>query len=201
MYILVPLIIILISAVTGAVIIWRKFPYLKKLPVDAVAVSETGLWEGFFPEVYRFFQKVDFGFYRHLFFKELEKFLRRLRVVSLKIDSFTKHLIDKIRTKGTKREIIKHLTPEKEGKDQEEAVQVFSEISKEERQKKEEHDLIIEIAKNPKNAELYKKLADLYILAENFSDAAEALETAMKLDPDDKKTAAKLRAVQKALPT
>ena len=77
----------------------------------------------------------------------------------------------------------------------------MAKLSPEEKQKKEEHVLIIEIAKNPKSPELYKKLADLYILEENFSDAVEALETAMKLNPEDKKTAAKLRAVQKALPS
>lgn len=196
MYILVPLIIILISAAVMAAVIWRKFPYLKKLPIDA-AVPESRVLEGFLPEVYHFFKKADFGFYRGLFFKELEKFLRRLRVVSLKIDSFTKQLIDKIRVNGTKKK-TQHLTPQQEEK--EEVVAVSSRMSLEEKQKAEEHVLIIEIAKNPKNPELYKKLADLYILAENFSDAAEALETALKLDPEDKKTAAKLRAVQKALP-
>lgn len=198
MYILVPLIIILVSTAIMAVIIWRKFPYLKKLPVDAT-VPQTGMVEGFLPEIYHLFKKMDLRFYEDLFFKELEKFLRRLRVVSLKIDSFTKHLIDKIRTNGIKKEKIQHLTSEQEIK--EEVVHVRPRLSLEERQKQEEHALIIEIAKNPKNQELYKKLADLYILAENFSDAAEALETALKLDPEDKKTAAKLRAVQKALPS
>lgn len=197
MYILVPLIIILVSAIIIAIIVGRKFPYLKKLPVEA-AIPEAGLFEGFLPEVYHFFKKADFGFYRELFFKELEKFLRRLRVVSLKIDSLTKKLIDKIRVNGVKKEKTEVFN--EESKEETVQISVSQKIPLEEQQKKEEHALIIEIAKNPKNAELYKKLADLYILMENFFDAAEALETALKLDPNDKKTAAKLRAVQKALP-
>src|SRR3989338_4877648 len=199
MYIFVPLIIIAVSASIIVVIIGRKFPYLKKLPVEAGAVSEVGLLEGFLPEIYHFFKKIDLGLYRDLFFKELEKFLRRLRVVSLRIDSFTKYLIDKIRINGVKKEKSQRLMAEQETK--EEVIPVRTKISLEEKQKQEEHALIIEIAKNPKSPELYKRLADLYILMENFPDATEVLETALKLDPEDKKTAAKLRAVQKALPT
>ena len=198
MYIILPLVVIVISTAVMAVIVGRKFPYLKKLPVDA-AVPESGIVGGFLPEVFHFFKKIDLSFYKDLFFKELEKFLRRLRVVSLKIDSFTKHLIDKIRTNGQK-DRIEHLTPKQEDH-QETEVAIMAKLSPEEKQKKEEHVLIIEIAKNPKSPELYKKLADIYILEENFSDAVEALETAMKLNPEDKKTAAKLRAVQKALPS
>ena len=114
------------------------------------------------------------------------------------MDSFTHHLIDKIRANGNG--TVEHLTPESESKETEAAVAVNPVLSREEKQKKEEHALIIEIAKNPKNPELYKKLADIYILTENFADAAEALETALKLDPEDKKTEVKLRAVRRALP-
>src|SRR3989344_777409 len=198
MYIIVPLIIIAISTVVMAVIVGRKFSYLKKLPIDSVSSPETGLWTGFFPEANHYLKKIDFHLYRDLFYKELEKFLRRLRVVSLKLDSFTHHLIDKIRASGNG--AVEHLTPESESKETEAAVAVNPVLSREEKQKKEEHALIIEIAKNPKNPELYKKLADIYILTENFADAAEALETALKLDPEDKKTEVKLRAVRRALP-
>ena len=210
MYILAPLVTIAVSAAIMIVIVGRKFPYLKKLPVDA-AVPESGIVEGFLPEFFYFFKKIDLSFYQDLFFKELEKFLRRLRVVSLKIDSFTKQLIDKIRTKRPAAERPASEVELAFGKqsqvDESGQKAGTSNIgagtveSFEEKQKKEEHALIIEIAKNPKSPELYKKLADLYILEENFSDAVEALETAVKLDPEDRKTAAKLRAVQKALPS
>lgn len=197
MYILIPLIIIAVSAAAMIAIVWRKFPYLKKLPVEAVHEG-TDLWAGFFSEARHYLKKIDFGSYRDLFFKELEKFLRRLRVVSLKLDRFTHHLIDKIRINENGKEAAGRLALSEESK--EEIVPVAVILSAEEKQKKEEHALIIEVAKNPKNAELYKKLADLYILSENFPDAAEALKTAFKLDPDDKKTEVKLRAVIKSLP-
>lgn len=205
MYIIIPLVIIFVSAFAAAIIIWRKLPYLKKLPVDSVSVPEVGMLESFFPEASGYLKKVDFSLCRSLFFKEVEKFLRRLRVVSLKLDRFTHHLIDRIHTNGSVKGDVEHLTPlsadESESKEVEMAVSISTaELSVEEKQKKEEHVLIIEIAKHPKNAELYKKLADLYILAENFSDAVEALETALKLDPNDKKAEAKLRAVNKKLP-
>src|SRR3990167_9382631 len=111
MYIIVPLIIIAISTVVMAVIVGRKFSYLKKLPIDSVSSPETGLWTGFFPEANHYLKKIDFHLYRDLFYKELEKFLRRLRVVSLKLDTFTHHLIDKIKTNEFKKETVEHLTP------------------------------------------------------------------------------------------
>ncbi|MDP3730940.1 MAG: tetratricopeptide repeat protein [bacterium] len=197
MYIIVPLIIIAGSVAIMAAIVWRKFPYLKKLPIDS-ASPEIGLWTGFFPEAGHYLKKIDFRLYRDLFYKELEKFLRRLRVVSLKLDTFTHHLIDKIRANGNG--AVEHLTPKSESKEAEVPVVVIPVLSREEKQKKDEHALIIEIAKNPKTPELYKRLADIYILTENFADAAEALKTALKLDPEDKKTEIKLRAVEKALP-
>ena len=190
MYIIIPLVIIAVSIMAVGAIVWRKFPYLKKLSADSASIPENGLLAGFFPEARNYLKKIDLSIYRDLFFKELEKFLRRLRVVSLKLDSFTRHLIDKIRANGSEKETIEHLTP----------LPPDSLESKVATPAIEEHNLIIEIAKNPKNAGLYKKLADLYILAENFSDAAESLETSLKLDPDDKKTEAKLRAVRKHLP-
>ena len=201
MYIIIPLVIIAVSIIVAGLIVWRKFAYLKKLPADSASVPENGMLADFFPEALGYLKKINLNSYRDLFFKELEKFLRRLRVVSLKLDTFTHHLIDKIKTNEFKKGTVEHLTP-KSDQDGEEAVPILlRNLSLEEKQKKEEHDLIIEIAKNPKNAELYKKLADIYILAENFSDAAEALETALKLDPEDKKTQAKLRAVTKNLPS
>lgn len=206
MYIIIPLAIILISALAMILVVWRKLPYLKKLPVDSVSVPEAGILESFFPEARRYLRKIDFSLYRELFFKELEKFLRRLRVVSLKLDRFSHQLIDKIHANGSTKANVEHLSASPVGGAKtaggETALPaVLPVLSVEEKQKKEEYVLIVEIAKNPKNAELYKKLADLYILSENFSDAAEALETALKLDPEDKKTAAKLRAVQKSLPS
>lgn len=200
MYIIAPLTIIIVSAIMMAIIIWRKFPYLKKLPVDSAPLPERGLLAGFFPEVHTYLRKIDVSLYRNLFFKELEKFLRRLRVISLKIDTFTHRLIDKIKTNHLKKETIEHLTPKSDQNGEVAVPVLLKNLSVEEKQKKEEHDLIIEIAKNPKNAELYKKLANIYILTENFSDAIEALETVLKLDPEDKIAAAKFRAVKKHLP-
>src|SRR3989344_7570025 len=156
MYIILPLVVIVISTAVMAVVVGRKVPYLRKLPVDA-GVPESGIVGGFLPEVFHFFKKIDLSFYQDLFFKELEKFLRRLRVVSLKIDSFTKQLIDKIRTKRPAAERPASEVELAFGKqsqvDESGQKAGTSNIgagtveSFEEKQKKEEHSLIIEIAK------------------------------------------------------
>lgn len=202
MYFIIPLTIAVSSLLVVFYVVWRKFPYLKKLSEPAVASPSSGeaglpvFLSEFFPEIIRYVEKIDFDFHKNNLLKEFEKFLRRLRVISLKLDSFTNSLLAKIKVEVLKNEE----RPVGEFKE----LSVTKSIKREnpaEKYKKEEQLLIIEIARNPKNPELYKKLADLYILAENFLDAVEALETAVKLDPEDKKTAAKLRAVQKALPS
>ncbi|OGN08532.1 MAG: hypothetical protein A3C61_01930 [Candidatus Yanofskybacteria bacterium RIFCSPHIGHO2_02_FULL_39_10] len=45
--------------------------------------------------------------------------------------------------------------------------------------------MIIEIAKNPKDAHLYEVLGDLYIEMENFVDAKESYEASIELSPQN----------------
>ena len=49
--------------------------------------------------------------------------------------------------------------------------------------KREEQRMIIEIAKNPKDAKLYEVLGDLYIKMNNLLDAKESYEAAIELNP------------------
>ena len=150
------------------------------------------LLSDFFPEVASYFKKVDLTSYKNHLMKELEKFLRRLRVLSLKLDGFTNKLLAKIKSENVKN----GHTLAQEFKDESSVKVITKKESPEERAKKEEQALIIEIAKNPKNPDLYKKLAEIYIVLKNSSDARESLKAALELNPEDHKTKEKLETMK-----
>ena len=54
-------------------------------------------WRELFPEVEQLFKKIKFDEYRTIWLLELEKFLRKFRLIFLKIDNFSDLLIKKIR--------------------------------------------------------------------------------------------------------
>ncbi|MBI2676827.1 MAG: tetratricopeptide repeat protein [Candidatus Yanofskybacteria bacterium] len=199
MYLIIPLFIIFVSLFGVMLIVWRKIPYLKKITNPApISFSESVplvLLSDFFPEVANYLKKSDLTAYRNHLMKELEKFLRRLRVLSLKLDSFTNKLLAKIKSENLKN----GHTLAQEFKEAAEVKTIQRKESFTERAKKEEQALIIEIAKNPKNPELYKKLAEVYLSVKNFSDAKESLETALELDPEDQQTREKLETVRRLL--
>lgn len=197
MHLGVTLTLILGLAIAILAIIWRKFPYLKKLPVDMEQKMGGSFFSDFFPELHQSFRRLDFSSYQSYFLREFEKFLRRLKVVSLKLEGLANSLIRKIKTNN-------HYTNGNGGavepkKQIAEPVKVFP-VESEVNYKKEEQSLIIEIAKDPKNPELYRRLGDIYMSMKNFLDAKESWETALKFDPEDERTKEKLAKVQSMLP-
>lgn len=159
-------------------------PYLRKLSVTDIP-SDSNFLFSMFPELANGINTTRLKQYRAIWLLELEKFLRRLRVLSMKMDRGSYSLITKIRNvTETKHEKSDSLVIS-EAKD----ISIISksaELKKEESVedwKKEEQRLIIEIAKNPKNSSLYEVLGDLYIKMGNFSDAKESYEAAIELNP------------------
>ena len=167
-FILIPFVLILLSAAGIFAIIWRKLPYLRKLSMTDVH-SGPGIFVDLFPEFARHINSTRLKHYRMVWFVELEKVLRRLRVLSLKMDRTSDSLIKKIRT-FTERKHSLVIEPVLEDKT--------------EAMKKEEQRLIIVIAKNPKSSSLYEMLGDLYVKMNNFIDAKESYEAAIELDPN-----------------
>ena len=115
---------------------------------------------------------------------ELEKFLRRFRLLSLRMDRLSDSLISKVR-KGYQNGNERPTTFPTEDQVPAEAkvfepVPVVNEL---ESFRKEEQRLIIEIAKNPKDAKLYDVLGGLYIKMGEYNDAKESFEAAIELDP------------------
>lgn len=209
MFIIIPLALIIFSLAAIAFIVYKKLPQLKSISPaggDGSVSSKYNLFSvnslnDFFPEIAEYLKKIKFKKYKNLWLMEVEKILRRLRLVSLKMDRFSDHLIKKIRKVGDSQLKVNAMqelrTNEPLGRSPmgeplaEQPVKVIKEKSVQDKPsivsmeslKSEEQKLIIEIAKNPKDYRLYETLGDLYMKMDNFDDAKESYEAAKELNP------------------
>lgn len=188
MFLLIPLTLILASVIGISVIVFRKMPYLNKLTPETHARGD--ILTDLFPELSEGFKSLKLKEYANLWLVDLEKFLRRLRVVSLKMDRMFDSWIKKIR-RGTEK---KHssmgvssgedINPVRNlARDKVASPEDLGEATSD-GMKREEQRLIIEIAKNPKDAKPYEVLGDLYVKMNNFFDAKESFEAAIELNPN-----------------
>ncbi len=199
MFILVPLALILASVVGISVIVYRKMPYLNKLTPEMHPSAREDVVGDFltdlFPEFSEGFKSLKLKEYGNLWLIELEKFIRKLRVVSLKMDRISDSWIKKIR-KGHGFRATTSINSEKITTEEIPVLKAkhAPQITLEE-MKREEQRLIIEIAKNPKDSKLYEVLGDLYSRMNNFSDAKESFEAAIELSPSSESLKQKLSKV------
>jgi tetratricopeptide (TPR) repeat protein len=189
MFLYIPLLIFVASLAALAIIIWKKWPFLKKLSSsDSIEIEpekSSDLFSEFFPELKEYLKDIKINEYKDMWLLEIEKFLRRLRVLSLRVDRASGTLIRKIRevnsdTVSAPVQIASKEQVSVEGQDKKSDSAVIQE-----QLKKDEQKLILEIAKNPKDAKLYVSLAELYIQLGNFSDAKESYDAAIELDPNN----------------
>lgn len=203
-FFLIPFCIFLASLLLTAWVIARKFVYLKKLTPEALegsAAVQENFWAELFPELAGLLKKIKIREYGVALLAEFEKFLRRLRLISLKIDTLTNRLIHKVRRSTVYHEEI--LTKEA-GVENEREAEISSRAAngngaKKKDLKGEEQRLIIEIAKNPKDAKLYKELGDIYVKTGEWPDAVESFKKALELDPEDESVKNKLEQASKRL--
>ncbi|MBI2062312.1 MAG: hypothetical protein HYT64_01295 [Candidatus Yanofskybacteria bacterium] len=217
MFIFIPLALLLVSVAGISVVVYRKMPYLNKLTPESHLSAQTnvvgGVLADLLPELSEGFKGLKLKEYGNLWLIELEKFLRRLRVVSLKMDRISDSWIKKIRNKTPKEDMnpvrslarvedaspteflggLKHHQETTPRKDLGEATSNGM--------KKEEQRLIIEIAKNPKDSKLYEILGDLYVKMNNLPDAKESFEAAIELSPHNEELQKKLSQVAEKLNT
>ena len=189
MYLIIPLILIVTSLGGALFIIWRKLPHLKELTMSK-EVSSNGFslkrdwWNmvyDFCPEVVDSIKNIRVDEYKEMWLVEMEKFLRRLRVVSLKTDRLSGALIKKIRKNVYSSGSLSYAAT-KEEKIEKNTTDMPTQESSREEFKKTEQRLILEIAKNPKNAVLYEELGDLYARMGDYKDAKESYEAAIELN-------------------
>jgi len=203
------LLFILCSALCIATIVWRKRSYINKLyllntagvsggttAIDGSGASILGFnWKrygaDFFPEGADLVRKFKLHEYKTAWLKEAEKILRKTRLVSLRVDRLSDSLIKKIRRVHVNGQLSDKISSEAvQDKTQKEDVGIKS-ISPV-FLKNEEQRLVMEIAKNPKNPDLYESLGDLYLEMNSFVDAKESYEAAIELSPQKESLKVKL---------
>ena len=211
MFIIIPLALILVSAGGIFFIVWRKLPHLKELTesVQEVqnktetlgVVSAGNNWQTLIydlcPEVLNWAKGIKIEEYKKMWLVETEKLLRRLRLVSLKMDRFSNSLIKKIRKRiysgnGStfSASAVEGSRDNQDTREKEDKKVEF---------KKNEQRLIIEIAKNPKNASFYEELGDLYAKMGDYRDAKESYEAAIELNSNNEELKKKLSIISEKL--
>ena len=217
MFLLIPLLIIFVSGLAITAIIWRKRPYLKEMIITEGNNSEFNLsskfsfleyGEEFFPELSILLKKIKIDRYKSIVLTEVEKFLRKTRLVFLRVDRVSDLLIKKVRKVHLNGQLNGHVAEEKSHEDNSAVTFSLANNKKEAYDtkpispsflKNEEQRLIIEIAKNPKDAHLYEMLGDLYTEMENFADAKESYEASIELNSQNESLKQKLSGVLEKL--
>jgi len=210
---------IFFSLIGLGVIVYRKIPVLARLSDEEMAIlnRKKGVMEKF--------KEIDYKQHGLNFMIGLEKFLRKVKIIFLKIENFLSKCIDFLRNRSQimtqkSREWIR-LREEKRRQEKEvvsdKSEEVISvKINKEEEKEvelemleedddlpiselkkpiKEEQQWIDLIIEDPKNITAYKFLGLLYYKQHNHSDAKASLETAVKLGCKDKKVKEALREI------
>mgnify|MGYP001567241325 FL=1 len=204
------LILIAIALLACAGIAWvvsRKIPYLKKLD-PALHEEEHETWfHAMFPEAISFVGAVRAIPFRTILTHELEKMMRTFRVAVMRLDTLSTRTISTLRTMRAPGVTEGHLSTdpvapedgeaqsEGEGSTVEDVPVIDPVVARRDELIAREQELIIAIARAPKNVELYEQIGSVYAELEQPQDAREAFEAGLKLDS----THAGLRAGLEAL--
>lgn len=186
-YLFIPLAIALVAVLVVAVIVARKMPYLRKLTPEAHETGET-LIHDFAPEAVTWVRGVPWRQYLHRALAEIEIGLNRLRQAMYALGHASESVMKGVRRAGQKaarshEAVVAQLEEQKKERETEYDADEID-LTDPEQLRAEEQRLIVAIAQNPKDVSLYSDIARVYMRLHAYHDAVEALEQAVKLDPD-----------------
>lgn len=190
-----------VSLLAVAVIVARKWTFLRRLEPESHETGSTILHD-FAPEVIDWFYGIPWRQYVRDVLVELEKALRMTRQFVTSIDRASDAVIRTVRrthqqTARKHEAVVAQREAEQVAEDEE--ADERPDFSDPEQLKAEEQRLIVAIAQNPKDAQLYRDLARVYLGLANHADAVEALKAALKLEPADERTAKRLEKARRRL--
>lgn len=200
LYLIIPLSIFAAALLVVMGIVVRKMSYLRKLTPESHEVGDTMLHD-FAPEVVDWLRGVPWRQYLHQTLVRIERSLLQARRAMSAVDRASIQVMQKVRRVGQQtarsHEVaVAQLEAEKQEKIQERDPDDID-LNDPEQLKAEEQRLIIAIAQNPKDPKLLSDLARVYMKMENFSDAAEALNAALRLDPENENFKKRLESAEK----
>jgi len=203
--------LIVLSLIGLGAIIYRKIPLLADLSKEEMTILERK--KGIVQRI----REINYKHHWFNFIISLEKFLRRLKIIFLKIENLLTKWITSLRTRSkvtaqksrewirqkemkrrkSQKSKIEDLKKTKEGisirinkEDDDERLEEEDDqmpLSELKKPIKEEQKWIDLIVENPKNITAYKFLGILYWKQHNYLDAKASLEMAVKLGSKDKK--------------
>ncbi len=174
MFAVIPLAFIFLGAAGIGYIVWPKIKELKQREEPPEAKED--FWHSIFPEIFGFLNSAvsRWSVLKSNALADYEKFLRRVKIISLKTHNLSDKLLEK-KQKNGKAASLEFKEIDSFSKEQAANAQF----------KIKEDNLIIEIAKNPKEKNLYKTLGAFYLENEMFSDAKDVFNVVLELDPND----------------
>lgn len=185
MFWIIPLVLIASSAAGIGYIVWPKLKVLKN--DEALPEAGENLWRLISPEFFRVWDSIDFQGFKRNALADYEKFLRRVRILSLRTDNFVNRLLEKRQKRGPKPEFAE---PGGSADETRQAGAYF---------KTKENNIIAEIAKNPKDKNLYKALGALYFENKLYGDAKEVFSVVLELDPNEEDSKQALEKIGKMM--
>ncbi len=173
-------------------------PYLKRLD-PALHEEEHETWfHAMFPEAISFAGAVRAIPLRTILTHELEKVMRAFRVAVMRLDTLSTRTISTLRTMRAPGVTQGHLSTDPVGQElgdeeikeqptpenvPEKAPIIDPIVARRDKLIVREQELIIAIARAPKNVALYEHIGFVYKELEQPQDAREAFEAGLKLDP------------------
>jgi tetratricopeptide (TPR) repeat protein len=199
-YLTIPLAIALLGVTGIAVMVWRKMPYLRKLTPEAHELGDT-LAHDYVPEVLDWWVSIPWRQYVQTVLVELEKILRQVRLFMQTLDRLWDRMIRKVRRTHQEagkqhEEIVAQQEVARQEKEEEDEDDKTFDINDPEQLKQEEQNLIVAIAQNPKDVASYQRIAQVYVRMDQVGDAIEALEAALKLDPENVRMTKRVEALK-----
>ncbi len=180
---LLPLGIFVLALLVAGVIVVQKFPYLKRLSpdvIDASTESQSSMAHDLLPFVSTYWERLDFPRKKVALMSELEKILRKFRLLFLRIEHSMVRVIDALRRRN-----LRHVEAIAEDQDKEEKDEVPVVHDPILALRQREQLLIMSIAKDPKNPRLYDELGDVFLELNEIGDARQSYQTTLQLEPEN----------------
>lgn len=208
MFDLLPQIIIIISIAGIIFILAKKIPALSSFSDNKKISDINGDKKIKTPDaIQKIWLKIKSFKYSAYFHKSLElseKVLRKLKILFLKLENIISSWAESIRQQSQKVKIRREgIGIEVKSKNNKEKIHITASDSKtaqEQREleefKKAEEEFIQAITRNPRDAENYRKLGELYAQKNNIDDAREAFRQILKINPSDKDAGLRLMSLR-----
>lgn len=208
MFILIPLAIFIASLAAISYLALKKSNQAKELALADSDGAIRGFITDLMPEVFNYFQRINVAAHKSTLLLEFEKFLRRMRIMLLRVDNLSSKLMHKVREThiNETQKAEEKAQQIEEAKADAEAVEYINSITNTESTavaatelQLKEKEIILAISQDPKNKALYKNLGDVYLEMQQWRDARESFNSALQLDPNIRGVKNKLKLANKML--